>query len=78
MPEEIIVDVRDVPPRDRHPRIFQTFDNLTPGQVLILVNDHDPKPLQYQFMFERSEQFDWTYLEAGPEEWRVAIRKRKT
>lgn len=78
MPEDVVVDVRNLPPRERHPRIFQTFDSLAPGQSLILVNDHDPKPLQYQFMFERSEQFDWVYQQAGPEVWQVAIRKRKT
>jgi uncharacterized protein (DUF2249 family) len=72
---ESIVDVREIPPRDRHPLIFQTFDNLQPGQTFVLVNDHDPKPLFYQFSFEREGQFDWTYLEAGPEVWQVRISR---
>jgi uncharacterized protein (DUF2249 family) len=70
-----VVDVREIAPRDRHPLIFTTFDRLQPGQALILVNDHDPKPLHYQFRFERQDQFEWEYLDAGPEVWRVRIGK---
>lgn len=70
---EQIVDVRPVAPRDRHPLIFNTFESLAAGESFILVNDHDPKPLYYQFQFERSGQFTWDYLEEGPEAWRVRI-----
>jgi len=41
----------------------------------VLVNDHDPKPLYYQFRFEREGQFTWDYLEEGPEVWQVRIGK---
>ncbi len=71
--EAVVVDVRTVPPRERHPLIFEAFENLTPGQGLILINDHDPKPLYYQFQAERTGQFTWTYLEQGPDVWRVRI-----
>lgn len=67
------IDVRTIPPRDRHPLIFQTFDALQPGESFVLVNDHDPRPLRYQFMHEREGQFDWTYLESGPAVWQVRI-----
>jgi len=70
-----IIDVREIIPRDRHPLIFQTFDGLAPDQSFILINDHDPKPLYYQFCFEREDQFEWEYLEEGPEVWRVRIGK---
>lgn len=68
-----IIDVRIVPPYNRHPLIFQTFDDLVLGERFELINDHDPKPLYYQFLHERSGQFSWEYLEEGPENWRVAI-----
>lgn len=70
-----IVDVREVVPRERHPLIFHTFDNLAPGTAFILVNDHDPKPLYYQFANENPGQFEWEYLEQGPEVWQVRIGK---
>ena len=70
-----VLDVRDVTPRIRHPKIFETFDALAPGASFVLVNDHDPKPLFYQFQFERAKAFGWRYLEEGPERWRVEITK---
>jgi uncharacterized protein (DUF2249 family) len=69
----VTIDVRQIPPPQRHPAIFQTFDNLAVGQSFILVNDHDPKPLYYQFLHEREGQFSWDYQEEGPETWRVQI-----
>jgi len=71
-----VIDVRTIIPRERHPLIFQTFDNLDEGQAFMLVNDHEPKPLYYQFLHERENQFTWEYLEEGPETWRVRIGKR--
>jgi uncharacterized protein (DUF2249 family) len=75
MSNEPIIDVRAIAPRDRHPLIFGAFDNLAPGAAFMLVNDHDPKPLYYQFSAELSDQFTWDYLERGPEVWRVRIGK---
>lgn len=70
-----ILDVRELPPRERHARIFATFEQLASGQALLLVNDHDPKPLYYQFMAEYPGEVDWQYVEQGPEVWRVRIGK---
>ncbi len=69
------LDVRSLVPRERHPKIFAIFDGLKPGEHFILVNDHDPKPLYYQFAAERPGTFTWRYLEPGPEVWRVEIGK---
>ncbi len=70
-----VLDVRRLPPPQRHPLIFQTFQALRPGEGFELVNDHDPKPLYYQFAAELPGQFTWEYLEQGPEVWRVRIGK---
>lgn len=72
-----IVDVRTIPPRDRHPLIFATFDSLAVGQAMILVNDHEPRPLYYQFLHERAGQFEWAYLQDGPLEWQARITRRE-
>lgn len=69
------IDVRNMVPRERHPLIFRTFDELAKGQTFELINDHDPKPLYYQFQAERPGVLDWEYLEEGPETWRVRIGK---
>ncbi len=71
-----VLDVREIPPRERHPTILDTFGGLASGQAMELVNDHDPKPLRYQFEAELPGTFTWDYLEEGPEAWRVRIGKR--
>lgn len=69
------LDIRAVDIRERHPLILKTFDNLSPGHQIRLVNDHDPKPLHYQFEVERQGKYGWKNLEQGPEKWVVVIRK---
>ncbi len=67
------LDVRNLPPAQRHESIFAAYRALLPGTGFVLVNDHDPKPLQYQFEAEQAGQFTWDYLQSGPVEWRVRI-----
>lgn len=72
----IVLDVRTLAPPRRHAEIFRTFGALMPGEAFVLVNDHEPKPLLYQFQAEFSGRFDWSVLETGPERFRVEIRRR--
>jgi uncharacterized protein (DUF2249 family) len=67
------LDIRVVPPSEKHPTIFQTFDALPVGGAFTLVNDHDPFPLRFQFEATRNGRFSWEYLEQGPTVWRVNI-----
>lgn len=67
------LDVRNEPPATRHDLIFQTYAATPIGGAFVLVNDHDPKPLFYQFQVEEAGKFDWNYLESGPKVWRVRI-----
>ena len=76
MPMDRPLDVRTVVPRERHTLIFDTFTALKPDEAFVLINDHDPRPLYYQFEAEHTGQFSWDYLEQGPEVWRVRIGRR--
>jgi uncharacterized protein (DUF2249 family) len=69
------LEVRQMPPAQRHQVIFQRFDALPVGGSLVLVNDHDPKPLYYQLVAEYAGQLLWEYVEQGPEVWRVRMGK---
>lgn len=69
------LNVTNIVPRERHPLIFETFDGLNKGEYFVLINDHDPKPLYYQFLHERAGLFQWEYIEQGPDEWKVKISK---
>ena len=55
--------------------IFAACQALAPGAGFVLVNDHDPKPLRYQFQAEHPGEFTKDYLESGPEAWRVRIAR---
>ncbi|MBF6592318.1 MAG: DUF2249 domain-containing protein [Ktedonobacterales bacterium] len=72
-PDEL--EVRHLPPAQRHQVIFERFNGLPVGGSFVLVNDHDPKPLYYQLAAEYAGQLLWQYLEQGPEVWRVRMGK---
>jgi uncharacterized protein (DUF2249 family) len=69
------LDVRTLAHGARHEIIFAKLDALGAGQRLVIVNDHDPKPLRYQTSAMWPDRFEWTYLQAGPQVWRVAIAR---
>lgn len=69
------IDVRTIPPRERHPFIFASYRALPVGGALELVNDHDPRPLQAQFHVQAPGGFSWQYLLAGPDLWQVRVTK---
>jgi uncharacterized protein (DUF2249 family) len=73
---ETVFDVRPIPCRVKHAQIFQRWFDLPVGQYFILLNDHDPVPLRYQFEAEFPGAFSWEYLERGPDDFRVKISKR--
>ncbi len=68
-----VLDVRALAPARRHEVIFDSYGTLRPGAAFVLVNDHDPKPLRYQFEAEHAGAYTWDVLEAGPRTWRVRV-----
>ena len=77
MTEISTLDVRNMVPRERHPTIFARLDALKQGDILRLINDHDPAPLRYQLLAERPEMFTWEPEKRGPEEWIIRVQKVK-
>lgn len=73
--ETFVLNVTLIEPRLKHPTIFKHFDALKEGEAFEILNDHDPKPLYYQLLGERGNIFTWSYLEQGPQWWRVQIKK---
>lgn len=72
---ETRLDLCSLLPRERHPAIFRAWQRLTDGEALLLVNDHDPIPLYYQFACEQRGTFRWEYVERGPDTWQVRLTK---
>jgi len=67
------LDLRSVPRPNRHPMVFARFDALAVGESFELVNDHDPIPLSRQMAAMRPGQAEWSYLERGPEAFRIRV-----
>lgn len=73
--EDQVVDLRPMLARERHALIFRELDRLDVGDWLILINDHDPKPLYYQVQAERPGAFAWDSQPINAVEWRVQIQR---
>lgn len=69
------LDVRTLPHAARHQIIFGKLNELTVGEALVIVNDHDPRPLKYQTDSLWPDRYVWSYVDAGPTVWRVAIAR---
>jgi len=72
-----VMDVRPIPCSVKHGLIIQTWLQLPVGDHFILLNDHDPVPLYYQFAAQWPQAFTWEHLVKGPDEFRVKITKIK-
>lgn len=71
------IDVRTIPPYERHAQLFNRFDALQVGEAFVIVNDHNPVPLHMQLEGRTPGQVAWTYLQQGPDLWRVQIGKQQ-
>ena len=72
-----VMDVRPIPCSIKHGLILRTWAELPVGDHFILLNDHDPVPLYYQFAAQWPGTFEWKHLVKGPDEFRVKITKLK-
>ena len=72
---EVDLDIRTEGFPRRHELIMENWEELPVGDTLRITNDHDPRPLYYQFDAEFKGKFEWEYEKEGPEAWVVNIRK---
>lgn len=76
MSETTELDVRVIPPPQKHPTIHARLNELGRDESLTIVNDHDPRPLRFELEHDYPERYAWEYLQSGPEIWRVKITCR--
>ncbi|MCM3634586.1 DUF2249 domain-containing protein [Paenibacillus camelliae] len=70
------INATEYPPHLKHKVIFETFNKLNAGEAMLLINDHDPKPLRFQFESMYEGQYDWEYVQQGPTLFQVKISKQ--
>ena len=74
---EILLDIREVEPRDRLETILGAYHTLVPGATLNLTVDHDPICMYYTLEATEPERsFTFKVIEHGPEVWRAEVTKR--
>ena len=72
---EHILDIRSEKPSRRQKLITEHCHALEPGTGILLIIDHDPRPLYHQFEAEHTGEFEWEYLVEGPKVWQVRISR---
>ncbi len=75
MPTDLRLDVRTIPPSERHPRIFALFASLRDDQALVLTSDHEPRPLRTEFERTHAMRFGWAQRQLGDGRWEVRLSK---
>ena len=68
------LDVRPIPHAIRHATVFGALSAIPLGGSLVLVAPHDPKPLLAQIA-DREGPVTVTYLDEGPDFWRLRITR---
>ncbi|MFC7020558.1 MULTISPECIES: DUF2249 domain-containing protein [Haloarcula] len=72
------LDLRDLPPAQRHQEVHAAFEALDDGETLEIVNDHDPRPLYLEFRAD-VEAFDaenYECTEVQPHKYVAKLPKR--
>ena len=77
-PDYPVLDARAVPHAIRHATIFGALDAIQASGGLILIAPHDPLPLLDQIEKRSPGVFSVSYLERGPEAWRMSFVREAT
>ncbi|MEO7348250.1 MAG: DUF2249 domain-containing protein [Terrimesophilobacter sp.] len=73
---EIVLDVRTIPHAIRHATIFGALGAIAPGFSIDLVADHNPLPLLAQLEDRQPGEFVVSYLEEGPEVFKIRLARQ--
>ena len=69
------LDARTIPHAIRHGAILGALSQVQPGAAMILVAPHDPLPLLAQIGDREGEAVRHSYLEEGPDAWRILLER---
>lgn len=67
------LDVRDLPHGERHAVALSALDAVAPGDALVLVAPHAPRPLLAEVETRYGGQFSVDWLQSGPEVWQLRL-----
>ncbi len=67
------LDARTLSPSIRRDTLVAAVLGLSPGEQLVIASDHDPARLHGVITEQLDGPPDWTYLQSGPDLWRVRV-----
>ena len=70
------LDARTIPHKIRHGAVIGAFGQVRPGAAMVLVAPHDPLPLLAQLGQIEGEALDVSYLQQGPDAWRLRLGRK--
>ncbi|WP_158252184.1 DUF2249 domain-containing protein [Cryobacterium sp. M23] len=73
--ETIVLDARTIPHAIRHAAVFGALDAVVPGFALDVIEPHDPQRMLAELQQSQPNTFDVSYIERGPELWRVRFSR---
>ena len=71
------LDVREIPHAIRHATVFGALRGLQAGSGMVLVAHHNPLPLLRQIEQLFDGAIDVSYLEEGPEVWKLRMQRAR-
>jgi uncharacterized protein (DUF2249 family)/iron-sulfur cluster repair protein YtfE (RIC family) len=69
------LDVRDVPHERRHELVLSAVQELPPGQALVLVASHAPRPVLAEIDARFGTRVQAQWLQSGPQVWQVRLER---
>jgi uncharacterized protein (DUF2249 family) len=69
------VDMITLPHDIKHQKLFGTIGSMQSGETLLIINDHDPRPLYFRLNGQQPGAFGWEYEQEGPDVWKVIVTR---
>ena len=73
--DEVVFDARTIPLAIRHAAVFGALDAIAPGFALDVIEPHDPERMLVELEQKLPGSFNVSYIERGPENWRVRLTR---
>lgn len=70
------LDATSIPHAIRHGSVIGAFSQVRPGSAMVLVAPHNPVPLLGQLQEINGPALEISYLQEGPDAWRIKLARK--
>ena len=72
---DVVLDVHVLPRPIRHAAVLGALNAIEVGRALVLVSPHEPLRMLAQIAAAHPDAFAVSYLEQGPDAWRIRLER---